>query len=396
MSTPQIDFALDLMSGAPFLPGESFHAEMDRLRASVRLPMVQFGGASVPLIATYADLDAAFRNDAELSAGPTYKHSIEPCQGVTFESLDGPEHHILRLLSTVDLHARPVARYVDDSVPAIVHSVIDRFAGRSEVDLVAEFASAVPFAVFAHKTGLDSQLDRVPDYRDWSFGILSYSMAPEQGLAAAAALTVEIDRTLEQRRHSPGGDLVSAMCTAERDGRRLTDEEVRSHVRALFAAGASTTFYGLGNTLYALLTHPEAMAALRRNPDAALDAVDEMLRWNPPLAILPRLVPHDAVVAVRRLAAGSQLLFGIAAANRDPAVYEEPSRCDIERRATRVLAFGFVSHHCPSAHLARRQIAEAVRVLLDRMPTLRLLDHELAQPTGSIMRGPSALLVAVG
>ena len=389
-----IDFALDLMGGVPFLPGEAFHAEMDRLRASDPLPTVKFGGATVPLIATYADLDAAFRNDVELPAGPTYKYAIEPCQGVTFESLDGLEHDTLRLLSTGDLHARPVARYVDDKVPAIVHSVIDRFSGRSEVDLVAEFASVVPFAVFADKTGLDAQLDRVADYRDWSFGILSYSVAPDQGLAAAAALTAEIDDALMQCRASPRNDLLSAMCTAERDGRRLTDEEIRSHVRALFAAGASTTFHGLGNTLYALLTHPDAMATLRRDPGAALDAVDEMLRWEPPLAILPRLVPHDATVAGRRLAAGTQLLFGIAAANRDPAVYAEPARFDIARRPTRVLTFGFGSHHCPGAHLARRQIATAVLVLLERMPSLRLIDHENARPSGSIMRGPGSLVVA--
>ena len=389
------DFGLDLMSTTTFLPGEAFHREMARLRSIGPLVPVLFGGAVVPLITTHADLDAAFRNDAELPAGPTYEHSIEPCQGVTFESRDGDEHNMLRTLSTVDLRARPVMAYVEQSVPNIANRVIDRFAHRREVDLVAEFTAVLPFAVFADKVGLACDLDRVPDYRDWSFGILSYPMTPEPALQCAAALTRELQPVLAARRVSPQHDLISAMVAAEHRGRRLDDEEILSHVRALFAAGAATTFHGLGNTLYALLSHPEQMQRLGHEPSAVADAVEEMLRWEPPLGLLPRLVPHEATVAAHTLAAGSLVLFGIAAANRDPLVYEDPDRFDPGRRPTRVLTFGFGSHHCPGSHLARNQLAVAVRVLLERFPAMRLVDPEGARPSGAVMRGPATLHVTL-
>jgi cytochrome P450 len=121
--------------------------------------------------------------------------------------------------------------------------------------------------------------------------------------------------------------------------------------------------------------------------------VDEMLRWEPPLALLPRLAPHDATVAGQPVAAGTLLLFGIASASRDPAVYAQPERFDIERRPQRLLTFGFGSHYCPGTHLAKAQIAVGIRALLERLPELRLGDPEDALPQGTVMRGPRALRV---
>ena len=178
--------------------------------------------------------------------------------------------------------------------------------------------------------------------------------------------------------------------------RRLDDEEVRSHVRALFAAGASTTFHGLGNTLYALLTHPEALAQLRDDLDLVPSAVDEMLRWEPPLGVLPRLAPTAVELAGDTIEAGSLILFGIAAANRDPAVHADPHRFDIGRRPTRVLTFGLGSHHCPGAHLAKAQIVVGVEELLAACPNLRLVDETASEPSGTVMRGPRTLPVAWG
>jgi cytochrome P450 len=387
-----VDFGLDLTGTQRVLPGARFHEELARLRRDHALAPVRFNGNTALLITRFADLDAAFRDDEGLPAGPTYKAAIEPCQGVTFESLDGPEHHVLRALSTADLRSRPVARWSAEAIPPLAHSLVDRFIDAGEVDLVRSFTAQLPFLVFARKVGLP--LDAADRFMDWAFGILSYPVAPEHGLASAAELTEHLRPVLADRRRAPADDLISAMCRAESDGRRLDDEEILSHVRALFAAGASTTFHGMGNTLYALLTHPEALDRLRTDRSLVLDAVDEMLRWEPPLGLLPRLVPHEAVVAGAKVAAGTQLLFGIASANRDPAVYEAPDRFDVDRRPQRLLTFGFGSHHCPGSHLARQQIAVAVGVLLDRLADVRLIDAVEAEPCGTVMRGPSQLRVS--
>lgn len=155
-------------------------------------------------------------------------------------------------------------------------------------------------------------------------------------------------------------------------------------MRALFAAGATTSYHGLGNTLYAVLTHPTAAQRLRADPTLIGPAVDEMLRWEPPLALLPRVAPFDVEVAGHDIPAGTMLLFGIASANRDPAAYVEPDRFDIDRQPSRLLTFGFGSHHCPGSHLARAQIAVATERLLARLPGLTLTDTETAQPSGTV------------
>jgi cytochrome P450 len=386
-----VDFGLDLGPGDTRLPGPALHTELARLRADHRLAPVDFGGMVMHLVTRFDDLDACFRDDEGLPAGPTYAMTVEPCQGVTFESVDGPEHHALRDLTTRGLRRRAVERYAAGVLGELCDSVIDRFAHRGEADLVAEFTSVFPFLVFADRMGLP--FDEADRFMAWAFDILSYPVAPDTGLAAAAELTGYLEPVLQSRRTDPRDDLLSSMCHAERDGRRLTDEEVRSHVRALFAAGATTSYHGLGNTLYALLVHPGAADELRADPDLTGAAVDEMLRWEPPLALLPRLAPHDTEVAGHSVPAGTMLLFGIASANRDPAVHEHPDDFDIHRRPTRLLTFGFGSHHCPGAHLARAQIIVAARRLLARLPDLVLADGGAAMPTGTVMRGPRALPV---
>ncbi len=386
-----IDFGLDLRPTAPRLPGPELHTELARLREGYRVAPVNFGGMVMHLVTRFEDLDACFRDDEGLPAGPTYAMTVEPCQGVTFESLDGEEHHTLRDLSTRGLRRRPSARYAAVGLPQLADLVIDRFAARGEGDLVADFTAVFPFLVFADRMGLP--FDAADRFMDWAFDILSYPIDHTRGLASAAELTDYLEPVLQQRRLEPESDLLSSMCTAERHGRQLTDEEIRSHVRALFSAGATTSYHGLGNTLYALLTHPEAMDTLRADPDQTGGAVDEMLRWEPPLALLPRLAPRATEVAGHSVPAGTMLLFGIASANRDPAVYRQPEVFDATRRPTRLLTFGFGSHHCPGAHLARAQITVAVDRLLARLPHIELTDIGAAQPTGTVMRGPAALPV---
>ncbi|NNE74452.1 MAG: cytochrome P450 [Acidimicrobiales bacterium] len=401
-----VDFAFSLTPDEPLLPGETFHRLLAELRAEHRLAPVRFLGAEMGLITGYDDLDAAFRNDAEFPAGPTYANSIEPCQGFTFESCDGPEHHVLRDLSTRGLRARPVARYAAEHLPAIAHRVIDAFADRPTADLVANFTAVFPFLVFGHRMGLPgSERDHAARYYRWAFDILGYPGDNATGLAAAAALTDYVEPVLAERRGCPADDLLSSMSTAVKAGRRLNDEEILSHVRALFSAGAATSHHGLGNTIYALLRDPESVARLRAEPDLIPHAVDEMLRWEPPIGILPRLVSQDVELAGEVVRAGSMVLMGIASANRDERIYPNPDRFDPDRfnpgrfepgrRAGRLLTFGFGSHYCPGSHLAKAQIVAGVTALLERFPKLSLTDPDIAQPVGTVMRGPRVLPVAL-
>ena len=387
----EVDFGLDFRPPGPLLPGGELHREMARLRERYRLAPIRFGEFTMQLITSHADLEAAFRDDEGLPAGPTYAMTVEPCQGVTFESLDGPEHHLLRDLSTREMRARPVARYAESALPPLVDSVIDRCASRGEADLVSEFTAVFPFLVFADRMGLP--LDASDRFMDWAFGILGYQLDHQGGLAAARELTEYLEPVMQERMACPLDDQLSSMLTSERDGRRLSEEEVRSHVRALFSAGATTSYHGIGNTLFAVLSNDGAAEALRADPSRIPSAVDEMLRWEPPLALLPRLASEDVVVAGHDVPAGTMLVFGIASANRDPAVYESPDEFLPGRTNPSELTFGLGSHYCPGSHLAKAQISVAVGALLDRLPGLELVDTDAAVPNGTVMRGPRALPV---
>ncbi|MEM7142540.1 MAG: cytochrome P450 [Actinomycetota bacterium] len=386
-----VDLAFGDDPSTPLLPGETFHDHLRVRRAEGALVDATMLGMPAKLITRYAELEAAFRDDEGFPAGPTYATTIEPCQGVTFESTDGDEHNTLRALSTRELRARPIARFAEHAIEPIADEIIDGFIADGGGDLVELFTARFPFYVFGRRMGLPD--DRRDDYFRWSFDILGYPGNPEVGLAAAADLTAYLEPVLAERRGCPADDMLSSMVTAEKDGRRLDDEEVLSHVRAIFAAGASTTHHGLGNTLYALLTHPEALERLQSDPSLIAAAVDEMLRWEPPLGVLPRIAPFDTVVAGQPVSEGEFVLMGIASANRDERVHAEPDVFDIDRKPTRVLTFGFGSHHCPGTHLAKAQIAIGIERLLARLPGLRGTDATASRPSGAILRGPRAIPV---
>ena len=183
----------------------------------------------------------------------------------------------------------------------------------------------------------------------------------------------------------------------EVDGVRLTDTEIFAFLKLLFPAGADTTYLGLGSTIYGLLTHPTELAKIVADPAGrAAAAADEGVRWNPPVPLLPRRNRHDVVWHGVEIPAGTALLFGIGAANRDPAVFADPDRFDIDRRITNTLTFGFGVHYCLGVHLARTEMAIALRILFERLPRLRLVDDADVRITGAfiqLLRGPNRLPV---
>ncbi|MDP6298996.1 MAG: cytochrome P450, partial [Acidimicrobiales bacterium] len=389
-----VDFgpSISLEAESGLFPGESFHDCLRSLRDSGPVVPAAILGIPCHLITRYAELESAFSDNDGFPAGPTYAASIEPCQGVTFESTDGDEHNTLRSLATQALRARPIGRFADSDIAPIADALIDDFLDDGGGDLVELFTSKFPFYVFGRRMGLPDDLR--DEYYRWSFDILGFPRNPQLGLSAAAELTSYVEPVLTQRRQCPSDDMLSSMIISEKGGRSLTNEEILSHVRAIFAAGASTTHHGLGNTLYALLTNDEAMKRLRATPEMIPLAVDEMLRWEPPIGVLPRLVPFDTVVAGENLSVGEIVLMGIASANRDERMYTNPDVFDVEREPQRVLTFGLGSHHCPGTHLAKAQISVGIERLLARLPNLHSTNLEISQPVGCILRGPISLPVA--
>jgi cytochrome P450 len=150
----------------------------------------------------------------------------------------------------------------------------------------------------------------------------------------------------------------------------------------------------VSNALFALLTHPEQLEVVLAEPEVELPwAVEEVLRWESPVSMEPRRAPTATTWFGQSIDAGARLLFGIAAANRDPAHFDEPDHFDVERRPQPIMTFGIGPHFCLGAHLARAELAGALAVLLSRLPGLTLVDPDATRIAGTVLRGPERLPV---
>ncbi len=372
------------------LVGDRLH----RVLASARtVPGGAWGslvGQRALVVTGFDELRTFLADDEQFPGGPVYEFQIEPVVGRTFISADGAEHHRLRQLTMPAFRSRAITGFVDDELVPLAHEIVDRFVARGEADLVTELTEVLPYRSISRKVGLPVESEG--RQRALARTMLTYPVTPDAAVAAAAEVGALVAPVIEQRRREPTDDVVSGLLGAERDGDRLSDEQVSSHVQLMYAVGATTTADAMSSMLRLVLTHPEVAERVRAEPAHASRVVHECLRYDSPVAVLPRLVARGGTVGGVELPAGSLVLAALAGANRDPAVFADPDRFDPDRDESDILTFGFGTKHCPGAHLGRRQLAAALTVVLERLPGLRLV--EATEPSGGILRSVSTLRVS--
>ena len=378
--------------GSDPLPGESFHRACATVREMGPVVEVPFHGGSALFLTRSEDVVGAFRDNERFPAGAHYEIVIEPVQGRTFESMDGDEHNLYRQLAQPAFRSRAIERFDAGGLAAVANEVVDAFIGRGRADLMAEFCAVFPFRVLRRKLGLPPAGDE--SLRRWSFDLLGFMRDPEAARTARDEFDEHLGPVIGERRRQPTDDVLSAMLHHEVDGRRLDDEEVIAHIRMFFAAGAATTYHALGNLLYVLLTRESVLVAAFDDPQRRPAIIEELLRWEPPLGALPRIATRNAEWQGTGIPAGSLLLFGIAAANRDPTVHDHPDEFDPDRDPVGLISFGSGPHFCPGSHLARRELLTGLDVLLERLPGLRLDDPTGIEPVSTILRAPEAVHAA--
>lgn len=386
----RVDFGLDPM------PGDELHAVLRGYRDEGPVRPTRFLGIPSFVISGYDALLEAFTDSERFPPHLMYRASFEPAIGESFISMPERERHLLyRKLATPAFRSRAVASYEAEGLLALAHEVADGFSGQSEVDLVAGFTSRFPYMVITRLLGLPR--DREEEFHAWALALLRFREEPERAMQAEKEFTAYLAPVVEARRAEPRNDVISELIAAEVDGRRFTDAEIYAHVRLLFPTGGETTHGTLGNLLYALLRHPETWERLCREPDRVEDAVEEALRWESSIAVLPRLSCAQPVTFRGvEIPPDSWVMFGVAGANRDPAVFDDPDRFDLDRERKDGLTFGRGIKSCPGMHLARRNMQVGLRVLLERLPTAVLLDPDAARPRSTVLRCPAALRVRVG
>jgi cytochrome P450 len=381
----EVDFAL----GGDI---DDLHATLRELRALGPVTAVRYYEEPAWLLTTYDAVEAAYRDDDLFPAAAAFKELTEPVLGRNLQCMHGAEHRRNRMLVSPAFRARAMPEVVRPLVEDIAHELVDRFAARGEAELVDEFDRMLPGVVITRLLGVPRDADA--DFQHWAHDLLSFTADAERALVARDEFTRYLAPFVAERRADPRDDLVSVLATTEIDGEHLTDEEIFSFVRLVFAAGTDTTFFGLGNALFALLTHPDQLERVLADPERELPwAVEEVLRWESPVSMEPRRAPTATTFFGQPVDAGARLLFGIAAANRDPERFDDPDRFDVGRRPQPIMTFGIGPHFCLGAHLARAELAGALAVLLQRLPGLRLVEPDATRIAGTVLRGPERLPV---
>ena len=389
--TAEIDWYYDS------LPGATFARALHELRERGPVVSVRALAGALPVyyVIGYEALARAFRDAERFPPGLAYQVISKPFIGNTFMSMDEAEHRIWRPPMTPRFRKGAIDELDDRELAPLAHELIDRIEARGQADLARTFTRLFPFAVICRQLGLARENEH--EFYHWSMDLMFGGRDLAASRRADAKLSAAVSPVIAaRRRDSSFEDVIGEWSRTEVAGRPVTDEEILAHVRLFFTAGATTTSDALGNLVHALLTHPRAWEACVADPGRAGEVVEEGLRWNPPVAAQPRFSRASEEIEFEgvRIPARSAVLFGIAAANRDPEVFEDPDRFDLSRRPKELLTFGPGHRTCPGMHFARRNLCVALEALTQRLPKLRLCDREGSEPRGILLRGPVTLPVA--
>ncbi len=299
-----------------------------------------------------------------------------PREDTSILNIDPPDHTRLRKLVSSVFTPRRVADLAP-MIERVVDEHLDAVAGGEQMDLIADLAFPLPFAVISEMLGMPD--GDSAQLREWSHAlvkILDFTIGPDELVAAVTSgehLRQHIAEVIEWKRSNLGDDLLSALILAEDNGDVLSDTELLDQVNVLFIAGHETTVNLIGNGTWALLQNRDQFELLRDDPSVEATAIDELLRYDSPVQISRRITLEPIELAGHQIPAGVFVLTSLGSANHDPATFgPSADQLDLRRAdAARHLAFGSGTHHCLGASLARLEGTIAITRLIRRVPELQ-------------------------
>ncbi|BDA84101.1 cytochrome P450 [Aureimonas sp. SA4125] len=313
---------------------------------------------------------------AEGDAVPEGSRNFYGLEANSLMELEPPAHTRLRSFVTKGFVARRIDP-LEPSIAAIADDLIDGFADRAEVDLVARFATPLAVAAIARLVGLDASAHA--DMLAWSHAMVAmyqFGRTPEVEAAADAAAAKFRDfmhAAIATRRRRPADDLISNLIQAETVAGRLGEDEMVATLILLMNAGHEATVHQIGNGVKAVLEAGANGAALFSSRDRSSAAVEEILRFDTPLHLFRRIALEEVELSGgTRLRRGEPVALLLAAGNRDPRRFADPDRFDPERSAFGHVSFDAGIHFCIGAPLARLEMAVALERLFGRLPQIRI------------------------
>ncbi|MFE4413514.1 cytochrome P450 [Streptomyces sp. NPDC056821] len=357
------------------------------------------------LVGTYYDIVALFHNprlssDRRNRAAP-YRDLDAEDQQHSFIRLDDPEHRRLRSLATRPFgppHSPGRIDAMRGEITGITEELIETLRSRTRVDVVDDFAYPLPVTVICRLLGVPREDE--PVFREWSAAIIeSVDIRPGEdpgerqraGIQARAQMGSYLVDLAEQRRGRPSDDMLSAFVNDPDPSGALTREELSATAVLLLVAGHETTVNLITNGVLTLLRHPDQLERLRREPGLLPGAVEELLRYEPPVHMLQRVPLTHIEVAGQTIPKGVPVVLVLASGNRDPRRFREPDRFDPAREDNQHLGFGSGIHICYGAPLARIEAQIALGALLPHLSTATLVEDPPPYRQSVVLRGPRHL-----
>ncbi|MCY0961288.1 cytochrome P450 family protein [Streptomyces sp. H27-H5] len=300
--------------------------------------------------------------------------ALPPALDANLLNMDPPDHTRMRGLVARAFTSRRVEQ-LRTPIRTTADRLLDQLGSAGSADLVAAYAGSLPSIVICDLLGVPE--NRRLDFRGWTEALVAPDPAqPGAVKAALVAMLGFLTELVAHKRRQPADDLLSDLIAVrDTDGDRLSEDELMSVVFLVLFAGMENTTHLIGNAIHTLLRHPEHLALLRDDPSRLPAAIAELARLEGPALLAIRRFPtEDVTIAGVTVPAGETVLLSLSAANRDPARFSQPDTLDFDRDTSGHLALGHGIHYCLGGPLARVETEIALAALLDRYPTLELLE----------------------
>ena len=367
----------------------------ERLRAEE--PVCHVESVGLWLVTRWDDVQYVDKSPA-LFTGETDPSTLERTFGKNLLASEGAYHDRIRSIIYPWFRVGAIGDYPDGVIAPLANALVDGFEAAGSCDLVSEFAEPLSARVLKQALGLDFVEEET--LRRWfaqlAEGAANFEGDPERQRVADAA-SAEVNETvapvIERLAREPDSTLLSSMVNTEVDGGRLTREEIQSNLKVMIVGGLQATTDLIALSMWAILSHPEQLELVRADHALIDPAIEEAARWHSPVGTSTRQTTAQTELAGVKLDEGALVAAVLASANRDERNWTNPERYDIRRKEGSHLAFATGPHLCLGARLARYETRTAWRVLLERLPSLRLDPAQPTEISGWEFRSPHHLRV---
>ena len=298
---------------------------------------------------------------------------------------DEPDHTPERRLMLPFFSPKAVEKYREHT-QELCRQLIREFIEEGSADIAERYARQIPPRIIAAILGIEPEM--ADEFTTWVQGALELGLQDDEIREHYASIIRKFFlEQIEYRQENRGDDLISFLLDAELDGEPVPMPVIRGNVGLMLIAGIDTTWSSIGSALLHLATHPEDRQRLVDEPDLIPTAIEEFLRAYSPVT-MARVANHDTMLGDREVKAGDRVMLTFPAANRDPAMFDNPEEVIIDREHNRHIAFGSGIHRCAGSNLARMEMQVAIEEFLKMIPEFELTDADAVTWAGGQVRGP--------